>query len=197
MLNKISQKLASHLIKNQIISNEMFDLYVYGFELLLSFVFSTTILLLTGILFKRIIETICFLIVFIFLRSFSGGYHALTYLFCTFVTLFVYGSVMLLSYYLSVKHIAFFVLLPLGIITLFIFAPIKNPNKKVSVKKAKQYKITSICILAFFSIIGIIFHDRYPTLCNIVFYTLCADIILLFPKNQKKKGDVKNVCIPQ
>lgn len=195
MLNKLSAKLAMRLVKNKIISKKVFDVYVYGFELLLSFMSSTLIILSIGAFFSYIIETIVFLIIFILLRSFSGGYHALTYSFCTFVTLVVYGISMLLSRYFFVNHIAFFIVLPVGISILLIVAPMKNPNKEISINKSIQHKITSILLFVVFCMIGMTLLEQYPIICNTIFYTLCADILLLFPKNlnKKKKGVPANV----
>lgn len=195
MLNKLSKKLATRLVKNKIISYEDVDIYVYGFELLLSFLFSTLLILCIGAVFDCIVETIFFLIIFILLRSFSGGYHALTYSFCTFVTLSVYGTTILLSHYTHINYISFYIIACIGIITLSILAPVINPNKEISSKKAIQHKITSILLFVTFCTAGIVSLKKYPILSNTIFYSLCADILLLFPKNIKKqkKGGSPNV----
>ena len=195
MLNRLSKKLAMRLVNNKIISYEDIDIYIYGFELLLSFLFSTLLILCIGTIFDCLVETIVFLIIFILLRSFSGGYHALTYSFCTFVTLSLYGTTMLLSYYTQINYISFFIIASVGIISLSIFAPVINPNKEISSKKAIQHKITSILLFAFFCTAGIVLHKKSPILSNTFFYSLCADILLLFPKNIKKqkKGGSPNV----
>ena len=87
MLNKMATYLARKLLRHQIIQEEALDVYVYGFELLLSFLFTTLLIVTLGLAFQRFLETTVFLGVFIFLRSYSGGYHASKYYACTLVTI--------------------------------------------------------------------------------------------------------------
>lgn len=136
---------------------------------------------------KCLTETIVFLIVFILLRSFSGGYHAKAYSFCSFVTFSIYTLIMLFCRYLPINYIAFLILFLLGNILLFAFSPIKNPNKEISYEKSIQHKITSLLLFSTFCIIGITLIEIYAALSYTIFYTLCADILLLFPKNKKGK----------
>ena len=93
MLNKSAKKITDMLLSHQVISGEQYDIYVYGFELLISFLFSTMLILIAGIIFNAFIRTLAFLVVFIILRSFTGGFHALTYAVCTVITLSTYASV--------------------------------------------------------------------------------------------------------
>lgn len=187
MLRKLSNKLTQRLVNNEIITTEEFDIYVYGFELLLSFLFSTSIILIVGLCLRCMIETIFFLVIFISLRSFTGGYHALTYTFCNFVTFTVYGVIMLLSNYLPISIKLFLLLLLTGIIVLIVFAPVKNPNKIILPQKSIQHKVTSILLFVAFGISGLAINRIYPIISSVFFYTLCADILLIFPKNFKIK----------
>lgn len=148
-------------------------IYMYVFELLLSFLFSTTIILIAGAVSNHIIETIVFLTGFILPRSFSGGYHTLTYSFCTIVTFIVYGTTMSLSHYLLVNHIAFLVLLILGIIILSVLAPIKNPNKALSEDKIMR--------LQFYLVLYLLFTSYYiPRLCQPIIYLVPPTAAPLF-----------------
>ena len=73
MLNKTAASLANRLMLHGVITNDVLDIYIYGFELLLSFLFSTTLMVISGFLINKIPETIVFLTVFILLRSFTGA----------------------------------------------------------------------------------------------------------------------------
>ncbi|MBR5286858.1 MAG: accessory gene regulator B family protein, partial [Clostridia bacterium] len=125
---------------------------------------------------------------FISLRSFTGGYHALSYAYCTFVTLLVYASSMLLSNYLPINYIFFILLFVVGSMIIFVFSPVKNPNKIFSAQKASLYKRTSLVMFSAFCIVGLVSYSMIPEISCTIFYTLCADIILIFPKNTKNKG---------
>ena len=86
MLNKMAVKITDKLVMKKIVSDDMADIYIYGFELLISFFFSTIGVLIIGIILGRFLQTLMFLATFILLRSFTGGYHANTYAVCSLVT---------------------------------------------------------------------------------------------------------------
>lgn len=194
MLHKTASSLARNLLRHQVIQEDSLDVYVYGFELLLSFLFSTSLIIISGLIMHKVLETIAFLVVFIFLRSYSGGYHASKYYVCTIVTLCVYASVMALSSFLSINFLAFAVLSVLGLISLTIWAPIENPNKEITPKRKRIYKGVSIVLFMFFVSLGILILPHFSKIGSTVFYTLCADIILMFSCILKKfrKGEIRD-----
>ena len=194
MLHKTANCLARNLLKHRVIQEDSFDVYVYGFELLLSFLFSTSLIIVSGLIMRKIFETIAFLVVFIFLRSYSGGYHASKYYVCTIVTLCVYALVMAASSLLSVNYLAFVILCIMGIVPLSIWAPIENPNKEISQNRKRIYKIISIVLFLSFVAFGILILPHFSEIGCTVFYTLCADIILMLPCIIKKpmKGETRD-----
>lgn len=194
MLNKSASYIANKLLLHKIISEDMLDIYVYGFELLISFLFSTSVILITGIIAGKIVETLTFLIVFILMRSFTGGYHALTYWLCTIVTLSVYVAVLLLAYIFSVGLIAYCILFVCGSPILFFFSPVENPNKQYSQSKKRKYQIVGLAIFSAAIVCGSILETMSPLVSGTVFFTLLADIAMLFPKNHQK-GDTSNAQI--
>jgi len=70
MEHKLSTKFCQYLVHNRIITNEYYDVYVYGMELLLSFLLSTILIMFMGLLTDKLIPTIEYLIIFIMLRNF-------------------------------------------------------------------------------------------------------------------------------
>ena len=187
MLNIIAHKITNRLVSRSIVDGELFDIYVYGFELLLSFLFSTLMIAFIGAAVGCIYQTIAFLTVFILLRSFSGGYHADTYSKCTIVTFITFASVLLLSRLLQVNYFAYLLLGVTGIILLSIFAPIEHPNKKITSQRKKWHKIISLILFIGFLSAGIGIGTAYPIVGNAVFYSLTADLLLLFAKNKHGK----------
>ncbi len=186
MLNKIAIKLTKTVLAYKIIAEDMFDIYVYGFELLLSFLFNTTIILIAGILFGRILQTLLFLLVFVLLRSFTGGYHANAYCVCTFVTFLIYGGVLLLSE-LFVPSLFFYSILAIvGLTLMLVFAPIEHPNKKITEKQKRKYKHISLILFLTFITMGALLSHADIRLNAVVFFSLTADLVLLFVKNRKK-----------
>lgn len=187
MLNKGAVRLANRLLTKGIISEDYFDIYVYGFELLISSILSTSIILLIGIILGKILQTIAFLITFSLLRSFTGGYHANSYCFCSVVTLSIFGLVLLFSELVNINLFAYMVLAVVGFTLLFIFAPIENPNKKLTLIQKRKFKIISLVVFIVFVLIGIFLKSFFEQISNVIFIVLLADILLLFIKNRKER----------
>lgn len=187
MLNRIAVSLSKKLLSSNTISEEMFDIYVYGLELLISSLFSTTVVLLIGILSGCILETIAFLITFILLRSFTGGFHANTYLLCSVVTFSTFSIVLLLSKFVSIPFYSYLILgvVGLGIITWL--APVENPNKVLTEKKKIRCKITSVILFVMLIFVGILVIQQLPSVSSVIFFTLLADMILIFINYRKRK----------
>ena len=85
MITSLAQYITDILLENNTIKREYLDIYVYGFEVLISSVLSVFICMVLGSVFSQIIECVVFLIVFVALREFCGGYHARSYLKCNIV----------------------------------------------------------------------------------------------------------------
>ena len=179
MLNKVAKFLTSHLVDAGVVSSDSKEIYIYGFEVLITSLLSTILVLIAGAIWGRFIETICFLVVFIVLRSFTGGFHANTYWLCTVVTLSIYCTVMLLSK-TAIPGILYWLLLPVGVIVLIIKAPIRNPNKYMTDKEYLMYKLISIILFIVMAITGILLLNIAVAMSSVIYYTLVADLVLIF-----------------
>ena len=186
MLNKIAKRLTAKLLSNKIIAEDMSDIYIYGFELLFSFFFSTTIIVIIGVLLGRILQTLMFLLIFVLLRSFTGGYHANTYAVCTVVTFSIFGGVLLLSELVVLPLFLYTILAGLGLVIMLVFVPIEHPNKKITDEQKRKYKNMSIILFSTFVTVGALLCYADIQLNTVVFFTLIADLLLLFVKNRKK-----------
>ena len=191
MLEKASKSITNSLRKKGIVRDEFVDVYQYGFELLLSFLISTGLVILAGIILNRFIETLVFLLVFISLRSFTGGFHAMKYWICTVSTFGVYSLVMIVSSFVSVNFLVFIILLLIGSIILYIKAPVENPNKELTKKQKSKYKWISLVLFFGLSLIGYIFLKSNSAISSTVCFTLIIYLVLIFVRTSKNK-DFRN-----
>ena len=190
MLEYMSDKIARILVSQKIISDCDLDVYAYGLALLLSFFFNTVIMFIIGIITHRLVETILFLIVFVILRSFSGGYHADTFLKCMIITFSTYALVISLSA-VKVSLIVYLAVLFAGFFIILVKAPIEHPNKEISACDKKRHKLSSIVLYAAFSGLGVILDNYNTRLKSTIFFALLTVIVLLFIK-ESTKGDAQN-----
>lgn len=190
MLNIVARKITNHLLLKQVILKESFDIYVYGFEILLSSLFSVSVILVLGCLIGQFAQTLCFLLLFISLRSFTGGYHANTYLICAIVTFSVFLIVLSLSNLIVVSNLIYIFFAILGAVIIFMISPIENPNKKITKAQKNKFKIISVVLFVLFVSFGLYIKQFNVSLSCVVFFTLLADIILLFIKNPKERRKI-------
>ncbi len=86
MLNKVSVQLSKFLLQKIKEDKQEQDVYTYGFELIIStIIFFVSIIVISAILSSPI-SGLVFLITFVPLRLFTGGYHADTYSRCFILT---------------------------------------------------------------------------------------------------------------
>lgn len=97
MITSLAQRIANFLFKNNAIDEKKIDIYIYGFEIIISSCINIIIATILGILFSQLIECLIFLLSFIFLRKYCGGYHANTYSKCNIIFTIITASVMLVS----------------------------------------------------------------------------------------------------
>lgn len=179
MLTKIATSLTRRLQRKGVVSNEAEDIYVYGFELLVSFVFSTTLILTLGWILDAVLETFCFLGVFILLRSFTGGYHANKYWQCTAITLSVYTLVMMLSKNFQLNIMFYELLFVVGLIVIIIMAPIENCNKPLSNTEKEKHKRVSAILFVVFCLLSLLCYNNHPSLSASIFYALIVDLLMM------------------
>lgn len=166
MIHYLSERIAVFLFDNN--DKYPLDIYIYGIELTLSSLLGTVIILMLGIFFGLIIESIIFLISLSLIRVFTGGYHASTYLRCNSVLIVSYVFVVF-SYRYYLSHLTEYTYLIASIIffLLFfivaIFSPVKTERKDISGQDRRKFKILSLVIaftylllfMLFYSILGV------------------------------------------
>lgn len=115
--------------------------YVYGSELFFSTSLSIISILLISILAGKPISGILFILIFVGLRVFVGGFHAATYGNCflltngVFITAFV-SSILLEKYGSSI--LALILIFSIGVI--WVLSPIQNDHHPLSEKAYKKNK---------------------------------------------------------
>lgn len=89
MINYLSNKFISICLEEKIIDVDS-DIYKYGFESILSSYLCIAIVLFTGIFIKYKLIAFFYLLIFYFIRKYSGGYHCDSYLKCIIWTDFIF-----------------------------------------------------------------------------------------------------------
>lgn len=177
LLEITAKKIVEYLVKCGEISNNDYEVeyYRYGIEVALSSLLNLAIIIIIGIISMHIIESLIFLIVFIFVRQVTGGYHADTYFKCN-LYLCLSFVLLLISYDFFSNNNNVYLVTAINIVSLLIisiFSPVENKNKPIAKANRKGLKIKSIVFSIIISIISIILH------CKSIKYGSILPLILL------------------
>lgn len=188
MENKIARYISNRLVQREVVLPELKEVYEYGLELILSFLTTTFIILVIGAILHRIALTLVFLLIFIALRRFTGGYHAATHLKCKISTISTYSAVIALSLRSNIPVWTYIPLCVIGLFVILRFGPIENVYKPLTDSNKIKNKVLSLVLFTTIILFGLIIHTQFQELSNAVFYTLVSVIALMIIPILKKGG---------
>ena len=149
IMEKLSQSIVGFICRNMQVDDEMAEVYKYGIEILISSLINFLLIFISSMILGDLIAGIVFMTLFILLRSYTGGYHAETYLRCNiaFICTYLatYGAAQVIS---DIKHniVLTAALLVLAYIPIWIFAPVKNRHKYLSEEKRRFSRFISTAV---------------------------------------------------
>ena len=186
---KICEKITENLAANGIIAYEDKALYTYGLKqgsLIFLNIITTAIV---GLIFNVLWQCFVFLLAYVPLRSYAGGYHARTQLRCYLfsIALMIIVSIMIKYIYWNELSIMILTLISSGVILRI--APIADPNKPLDQKEEQVYKRKSRLILLFEIFLMCIFinlSNIQISICIMLSTTMLSIMLLIsYVKNIK------------
>lgn len=182
MINRISAKILNFISKYVNILPEMKEVYQYGIEITVSTILNITLVLSCSLILKDIFVGITYLFIFIFLRSFTGGYHATTYFRCnlTMITTFLITFVLykIITYFAVPFYICESVAL-LNLIPIVICSPVSNKHKPLTDVQKKRSQKLSIIISSVLLLIGLILYILKITVGAMIIMTVTMISVLI------------------
>lgn len=156
MLARISGKIVNWQIKTGILSNEERAVYQYAYELLLNQAINIFLAVLIALVFAAPIPVVLFLISYIPLRSFCGGYHADTNLGCTIVSALLICCVCWI--YQNIRESFWMAYYPFSYLisgyVVIRYAPVPAQNKPLDEAETVRYRRKSRILWLLEAVIG-------------------------------------------
>ena len=174
VMRRIRNSIINWLIKNSAISEENRELYeyaVYSAELL---VLPVIMAIVIGWLSGSTVNGIMLIIPFMFLKKYSGGYHAKKLSICMIISTILLTAMIKMSI-CDIKPAYMYITTCIAFIELCIVSPIQSDNKILNEKETRYYKKVVVMQLAAYSIIIICSSILN---CMIVTKCICLGIIL-------------------
>ncbi len=193
MIKKISEKFLTYLINSKVISDteDNREFYRYGIEITISSLLNVILILGIGIVTNSMIESIIFLVCFILLRQFTGGFHADTYFKCNLSFCIVF-SIVLVLYYTTAQYLSTYISILIKFVCVSIIlakCPIEHINKPIPNNRKIIHKILAALLGTVYGAIGTAltaFANKYGAL---VIYTLSLVTALVLAAIIKERWD--------
>lgn len=192
MISHISEQMLQYLLKSRVIndSDEEKEYYRYGIEITISSLLNIILIIVIGIIFRNVFESIIFLSFFMLIRQFTGGYHADTYFKCnlSFCISFISVLIMYHSTYekITISLSGYISILCVAII-LFL-CPIENVNKPIPKYKRNFFKYVSAILGIVYGIIGTVLISLSIKYGVLILYTLVLVTALIIAAIIKDRG---------
>lgn len=134
MIAKLAKSTAYFFVEKQVVKKEDEEVYAYGMELLYSSILNIVLAVIIAISTNTVFPTTAFLMTFIIIRQYIGGYHAKTHLGCMSILAVVLCCFVILTRCILEQHEIWISMLSVvsSIILILRFAPVEHPNKPLS-----------------------------------------------------------------
>lgn len=150
MFKLISNKAACFLCKDD--DEETLELYEYAIYIVLSAILHIVTIVILGLCFNMLIESIVFYGSFISIRKFAGGYHAKTptrcYLFSIVSSIIILCLIALIN---SINSCAVMIVLTVielfCVVLIFMISPLDTENNPLNSNEKKVYR-KNACIIS-------------------------------------------------
>lgn len=193
MIQRISNMILEYLIRSKVIEDTDSDreYYQYGIEITVSSLLNIVLILSIGIITHSLFESIIFLICFVLIRQFTGGYHADTYFKCNLTFCISFIAVLIL-YYTTAQYLSTYISILITFVCVSVFllkCPIEHINKPIPNSRKVVHKILAALLGAVYGAIGTAltaFSNRYGAL---VIYTLSLVTVLVIAAIIKERRD--------
>lgn len=129
MFTYISEKTVNRLIKKNVIDENDYEIYQYGLEQFFTTILNITTVVVIGFLFGELWQGLLFVIAFMALRSYAGGYHEPTPIRCYLLTTLIIALSLSAIKYIKINTFACVGLLVMSGIVILLFSPSESANK--------------------------------------------------------------------
>lgn len=146
MVGKVSRKVTDRLLSRNAIKDEDYEIYQYGLEQLFTSILNMLTLLVIGSIMGMIWQGIIFVLSFMLLRKYAGGYHASTPLGCYLLTTLIITVALSLMKYFEISILIYLVLLMVSSVIVYMLTPVEAVNKELDKIEKIIYRKKTILI---------------------------------------------------
>ncbi len=188
MFRNLAEDITFLLIKNKIVDIEEREIYIYGLEVILLNGGLLITFLIISLLCGEIVNFLAYLVFFLPMRLFSGGYHAETSERCFILSTIMYGISITVSKFIPLLYISNTgkIIGVISVIVILVLAPLINKNNPLNEAQRKRNRII-LCTLLFIDLVFYILICNYTwTIASNELIFIVMDAVLLLAGKLKQ-----------
>lgn len=147
MFYKASIYIADILEQQNKFMAEDKELYRYGIQQGLNLALNILTTMIIGCLCGMFYSSVLFLLSYMPLRSFCGGYHAKTHFRCYIYSVVMITCILLVAKYLTFSALVYEILILVGFTVILLLAPVEDQNKTLDSDEKRMFR-KKACIIA-------------------------------------------------
>lgn len=183
MLRKIAIKVVGRWIDKGFIDLELRECYEFGIEIILLSVMSIIEIAILGWGLKLLSSAIAFLLTFISLRRYTGGYHANTWVKCHLYLIIAYILNIIIVYILRPNiYIVFVAVQLIGISVIVLFGPIESSGKETDIIIIRRNKRNALISFICLDVFSLTLYSKLPEISLVIYIAVLEVIILVVAK---------------
>lgn len=187
MLASISQKFTYIFIKYGVVDEKKKEIYIYGLELLFSTMFTMLSILALSFVALSPAYGFVFLLFFIPVRLFAGGFHAKTFAHCFFITNGIFLTVFLCARIMEHNIIINGILYLASACYIWIKAPVIHKNQIVKQEKVEKNRRMSkkiIMIETILVLVSYLLQDLSGVTAMAVYATCSVALMMILCRKE-------------
>jgi len=189
----LAGRFTDKLIKMQIINKEDRDLYCYGFKQGFLLFLNVISVIIIGMFFNMIWQSVIFMIAYSCLRIYAGGYHANTEFSC-----YIFSLIMIIVVLWLINLIPWnsFICLSITVISnliILLLAPVEDANKPLDHKEIEIFKKRTYIILVILSLFVLFFWFvgvKQVSICIMMGICVVSIMLILGKIKNETKGKI-------
>lgn len=142
-MNYITDLIVQFMLKHSVIEAEDAEIYKFGFNQLIFISINLITTVIIGILFSMLFESIIFLVSYMVVRVYAGGYHAKTQFRCYIISSLFIVLALLGVRYINWEGFASIIAITIAAVIIFKLSPVETKNKPLDDIETKIYKTKS------------------------------------------------------
>lgn len=146
MLRYISEKIVNRLVRTNVIEYDDFEIYQFGLEQMTATALNILTTIILGIVFGEIREGIIFVLAFMLLRTYAGGYHSSTPLRCYLLTASIIAAVLSVIKCVQINSFICMALLIISSVIILVLTPVESKNKPLDSIECVVYRKKAVKI---------------------------------------------------